>query len=556
MNQSSETVRRRTTVSSLLFAITAIPSAPILAQAPQFSIDGGRADDRLGFAVSAAGDVNLDGIPDILMGAPVSANPPQDPGYIRVCSGVDGSVLYTLHGQTVGESFGWSVSGGSDLNGDGHADFLTGAPVAGPTGLVRAFSGADGSALYTVMGDTALDHHFGTSIEIAGDVDNDGDVDVIVGSLQGLGPASSGRCVVLSGPDGSEILSILGDAASAYIGSAVSGIGDVDGDGHDDLLVGDMFDSHADIDAGRVWLFSGSDGSVLRTVDGDRSAFYLAGSIDGMGDVDADGVPDLVVGSPWAVHPDITDTDGCVRVYSGRDGTCLLERWGGGITGSALGNSVSDGGFLDGDEAPDVLAGDPIIGSATFFSSGQPNPWGSGIGWLSAGSYGDSFGYDLDTIGDLDQDGRTDYVVGAPRADPNGVDSGTVHVFSSPCGQAVYRGAGCPGDHGVPYLSATGCAKRNRAIELLLERGVPGSPALILVGDTFAGIPLAGSCVLRVFPLLEVHAVTLNEAGGFAIPATIPGTVVAGSIHLQAAVLNDAGFNGYSLSNGLMLDIL
>ena len=135
-----------------------------------FTVRGDSANDFLGCSVSGAGDVNGDGTPDLIVGAPYDDNNGDESGSVCVLSGLDGSTLFTFNGDSAGDRFGDSVSGAGDVNGDGRADLVVGAPHdGGNRGSVRVLSGLDGSTLFTFNGDSAGDY-FGRSVSGAGAV--------------------------------------------------------------------------------------------------------------------------------------------------------------------------------------------------------------------------------------------------------------------------------------------------------------------------------------------------------------------------------------------------
>ena len=158
--------------SVLVIAFVASPVA--LSQI--YTFDGDSAGDELGRSVSGAGDVNGDGFDDLIVGFRGA----------RVFSGADGSIIYTFHGDSAGDQFGYSVSGAGDVNGDGFDDLIVGAQGddnnGTTSGSARVLSGVDGSILYTFNGDSASDW-FGNSVSGAGDVDGDGYADLIVGAF-------------------------------------------------------------------------------------------------------------------------------------------------------------------------------------------------------------------------------------------------------------------------------------------------------------------------------------------------------------------------------------
>ena len=147
---------------------------------------------------------------------------------------------FTFTGDSAGDRFGNSVSSAGDVNGDGFDDLIVGAQNddnnGTDSGSARVFSGADGSVLYNFDGDSAGDL-FGGSVSGAGDVNGDGFDDLIVGAQNDdNNGANGGSARVLSGADGSVLYSFDGEIGDGF-GQSVSGAGDVDGDGFDDLIV-------------------------------------------------------------------------------------------------------------------------------------------------------------------------------------------------------------------------------------------------------------------------------------------------------------------------------
>ena len=184
--------------------------AQTIIHVPQYTFDGDSAGDNFGESVGSAGDVNGDGTPDLIVGAPLDDNNGEDSGSVRILSGSDASVLYSFDGDNEGGQFGFSVSGAGDVNGDGTPDLIIGAPFDPnngiSTGSARVLSGSDGSILYTFYGDS-LGDRFGWSVSGGGDVNGDGTPDLIVGAPRNNNSGDlSGTTRVLSGSDGSCLL--------------------------------------------------------------------------------------------------------------------------------------------------------------------------------------------------------------------------------------------------------------------------------------------------------------------------------------------------------------
>ena len=159
--------------------------APASAQAPAWTVHGDTAGDGFGFALSAAGDWDSDGVVDLLVGAPgVDAVGP-DSGRVTLLSGETSAVLFQVDGQATGDRAGRAVAALGDVNSDGVGDFAYGAPTRsfnGPlTGGAFVVSGADGSILHSWEGSTPFGV-FGFSVASAGDLDGDGLQDLLVGA--------------------------------------------------------------------------------------------------------------------------------------------------------------------------------------------------------------------------------------------------------------------------------------------------------------------------------------------------------------------------------------
>jgi hypothetical protein len=396
-----------------------------------------------GFSVSGAGDVNGDGYSDLLVGAPMESTftAPSGAGKAYVFCGQTGDSIYGLvcpDTLQVGY-FGHAVSGAGDVDDDGYADMIVGAygasPGLSPDGAGRAyvFSGQTGDTIFTLISPNAEeDGYFGFSLSGAGDVDGDGYADVIVGAYRenpDVIPADGGRAYVFSGATGDLVhtLASPNEQVLGYFGFAVSGAGDADGDGYDDVVVG----AHKEIApeaSGRAYVFSGATGTVLDTlVSPDEAPLGEFGfSVSGAGDVNNDGYDDVIVGAPLEGPATSPPNRGHAYVFSGNGGSLLyaLESPVGEAFGY-FGFSVAGAGDVDNDDCDDVIVG-------AYGESPAATPDDVGLAYVFAGregtllatlgspneEYNGFFGVSVSGAGDVNGDGWADVVVGACFEDP------------------------------------------------------------------------------------------------------------------------------------------
>jgi len=300
----------------------------------------GDAGDLLGQGVDAAGDMNADGIPDVAGGAPGS-------GKVVVWSGRDGSVIHTFT-EEAGITFGGDVSDAGDLNGDGFADLLVGSGGAGGgAGMARVYSGADGSILWEHKGEAG--HTFGSAL---GGWQFEGQRFLAIGA-PGAGSNGSGTTFVFRGLEHDPAFVIEADASGAQNGAMfVSVLGDVDGDGTPDIYSSDFSDGALGASTGRVYVHSGATGERLFTLSGETAGDGFGIGVADAGDVDGDGLADLVIGA-WQ-HGAAAISGGKVYVYSGKDAE-LLYTITGNVQGETLGFDATGLGDVNGDGVTDLL---------------------------------------------------------------------------------------------------------------------------------------------------------------------------------------------------------
>ncbi len=342
------------TVPLLLTTLTPFLSAQIGGEVELVHELVGAANDVLGDAVANAGDVNGDGIPDYAVGQPRFDGPlGVDQGKVRVFSGADHSKIWGWAGTRRGDMSGELVVGVGDLNLDGYdevAYYSVNQNISERNGAVTVRNGATGLVLYHWEG-AFWKFRFGSAFAPAGDVNNDGHPDIVIGAPGAN--SNEGWAYVRSGADGSLLYDFQTPSKDEF-GGSVAGPGDLNHDGYDDLLIGaPAAQVGAMTNAGAVYAYSGFDGSFLFKIEGTNSYDRLGYSMDSVGDVNDDGYPDLMVGIPGA-DPNGLNNAGSAVVFSGLDQSVLFQV--DGLEADAnFGKRVLHAGDVSGDGVDDSL---------------------------------------------------------------------------------------------------------------------------------------------------------------------------------------------------------
>jgi hypothetical protein len=375
--------------------------------------------------------------------------------------GAQGGVFetrYTFQGALEGDRFAQSVAGAGDVNGDGFADVIVGAPGMSTGGRIEngvafVYSGRDGTILGHLEGEVSGDD-LGSAVAGIGDVNKDGFDDVMVGAgaADVAGKSDAGSVFVISGKDGAKLWQIHG-AAGDLLGSYVAAAGDVNRDGYPDLIV-------AAPGAGATYVYSGKDGSTLWRFNG------VSRSVAGAGDVNRDGYADVIVGAPGVTPsgnpPQAFPKIGAAYVYSGRDGTTILEfRGSAAAFGSWLGASVAGAGDVNRDGSPDLLVGQFVSPGAILYSGRD----GTRLWEFEDASIG------FATAGDVNQDGYPD-VIGRSNS---GHGTAFVYVYRPPISR---YGTGLAGTGNfIPRIWTGGGLPKigNSRFEILVFEAVGGS---------------------------------------------------------------------------------
>ena len=414
-------------------AVPLVLFAVVSAQETVWRRDGPAAECRFGFSVADAGDVDRDGVRDLIVGAFKDDTYGTDAGWAAVYSGATGATLHTWYGAHSGDEFGRCVAGAGDVDADGHADLLVGAALEDSNGIeagaAYVLSGRTGVQVRALYGDAARDR-FGVSLASLGDLDQDGAADFAVGAYRDdPNGTDSGSVRVFSGRTGATLFTVNGDSAYDYLGWSLANAGDVDGDSFADLIVGAYLDDHAASDAGSAYVHSGRDGSLLRALHGDHADDWFGQSVAGAGDLDHDGHADLLVGAP---SDDTRGADcGAAFVFSGADGSLLRAAYGD-AAGDRLGFAVAGLGDVDGDGYDDLAFGAPLRDARGLDSGAvqvQSGRTGDLLALLVGDSAGDEFGSALAPAGDLDADGLPELLVGAPLDDSIELNDGSASAY-------------------------------------------------------------------------------------------------------------------------------
>jgi len=528
-------------------------------------LDGRAGGDLFGASVAGAGDVDGDGVPDAVVGAP-GADPAgkSSAGSAFVFSGANGVLLHRFDGQAAGDYFGFSVAAAGDVNGDGRADLLVGAPLANPGGRTDAgsaflFSGWNGALLRRFDGPTPGDA-LGWSVAGISDLSGDGVPDVIAGApyADPAGQANAGTTFLLSASDGAVLRRLDGEAAGDNAGFSVASAQDVDGDGKADVIVGapgrDRAVGYTDV--GAVYLVSGATGRTLMRVDGPlpgSTDYGLGYSVASAGDVNADGLPDVIAGAPSLA----VCGHGAAFVLSGTNGAVLFRfEDPTAFSVGCVGRSVAGAGDVNGDGRPDLIVGAPsayLVGAARGSALAFSGADGTLIRRFDAESAAEyNLGASVAGVGDVNGDGLADVIVGAPGADlAVGQDAGSVWALT-PLGPSVVINP--------PPVPGGAYATNNALVRLLLP--VVGAGTVELA-DAAGAWSAPASYAPRVDYLLSrfqgyrrVYARYRDYSGNImadvsdgiyldlspptiAIQAPVPGSVVAGVVAVTAAASDE-----------------
>lgn len=351
---------------------------PALGEARTMILDNPQRVAFSGFASSLAvlGDIDGDQVSDYLVGAYDNRWEKNDrQGRAFVFSGKSGKLLFSIDDPVPQPlaAFGFSVASAGDINKDGTTDFLVGAFGQDEgRGKAFVFSGKDGKLLYSLQApQRQAGAGFGWALTALDDLNGDGTADFAVGAFAQEG---AGRVFVFSGHEGKLLRTITPPAGSLTFGWAVTSMRDLNKDGIRELLVGAPYTNVGkNAVQGQAYVFNGKDGKLLYTLDNPQP---IAGSVFGWrmadaGDLNKDGIPDILVGAPYQ-DVDQVIAQGAAFAFSGANGQLLFP-----LKNpvprpyAAFGYSLSESEDMNQDGAPEILVGAPYQTVDEFHVQGE-----------------------------------------------------------------------------------------------------------------------------------------------------------------------------------------
>lgn len=551
MTYQPRSLTRRATDVACAVVVFLVPCG--LAQAPSLSVTGQQKisalqggfgagldeRDRFGRAIAPLGDLDGNGVNDLV----ISANKDDDAGSnagavyvlfmnaggtvsskLKITQGI-GGFTGILDGS---DYFGVSLANLGDIDGDGNDDLAVGAYKDDDGGTDRGavwilFLDGNGvvkghqkisSTAGGLVGPLADGEFFGTGVVGLGDVNGDGVRDLGAAGYNGgaafvLFLNSNGTVAAERRIDGTNLGGVTGLEA-AFFGATLGSPGDLDGNGVCDLVVGAPQDNDGGPGRGSVWvLFLDATGSVVQIQkisatsgglpdvldDGD----FFGVAVAGTGDLDLDGVPDLVVGADG-------DDDGA----SNAGAVWILSMHTDGTVKHTQKVSALEGGFT---------------------------------GTLAAG---DVFGRSVACV-EIDGDCVPDLIVGAPNDEDGGIDTGAAWVCFLGRAPWTVFGSGLAGSNGVPTLDGEGTLQAGTPVSITLGNGLPGAPATFVIGATLLDLPFKGG-VLCLSPDLLVD-VTVDALGGVVLSGTWPAGIDCGiQFYFQVWIGDASGPQGFTAS--------
>jgi hypothetical protein len=431
-------------VISLFNTPAALAAGSPLGTLPSWYAEGDQSNSGFG-AVGQAGDVNGDGYSDVIVGAysqgKVSA-------FYGSAAGLSPTPNWTVVSDQASSIFGGSVNTAGDVNGDGFDDVIVGAryynsgqPYEGKVFVYHgSANGLSTTPSWTAEGDSIY-IEFGSSVGTAGDINGDGYADVLIGSQY---YDARGRAYVYygsaTGLSAAPAWTAEGTRWGGRFGGNSSTAGDVNADGYADIIIGETADDYGQVLNGRAYVYYGSAAGLSSSADWvveNDQAGSSFGRVGAAGDINGDGYADVLVSAP-GYNNDQSNSGRAYLYYGSASGLETIPAW---MTESHqvdayLGSSgLSTAGDVNGDGYADVLLG------AYAFDNGQSDEGsaflylGSASGlsatpdWTAESNQAGAQSGNTDAAGDVNGDGYSDIIIGAPTYDGSQTDQGRVFAY-------------------------------------------------------------------------------------------------------------------------------
>ena len=428
-----------------------------LSPTPDWMAEGNQEGANFGWSVGTAGDVNGDGYSDVIIGAYWYDSGTTDEGrayvYHGAAGGLSSTAAWTAEGNQYNAEFGYAVGTAGDVNGDGYSDVVVGARLYdnGQTNEGRAYiyhgaaEGLGSTAAWTAESDQDY-AQLGRAVAAAGDVNSDGYSDVIVG-VYGYdnGETNEGRAYVYHGAAGglspSPDWTAESDQVDAQFGRAVGTAGDVNGDGYSDVIIGARYYDNGETDEGAAFVYHGAAAGLAATPvwmsEGDQGGAEFGYSVAPAGDVNGDGYGDIIVGVP--LYDNGETDEGLACVYHGSaGGPSTTPAWTaeGNQNNAEFGCAAGTAGDVNGDGYSDIIVGAPSYNNGelqegrTFAYHGSVAGLSTTPSWTAESDQDTArFGRSAATAGDVNGDGYSDVIVGAIYYDNGQTDEGRTYVY-------------------------------------------------------------------------------------------------------------------------------
>jgi hypothetical protein len=439
----------------------------------------------MGGGVGPAGDVDGDGYDDVIIGARVYTNSEFQEGAAFVflgsstglgSNGTPSNADWMAESNNAYSNFGGQVGTAGDVDGDGYDEVIIGAVAYdnGHTdeGIVMVWLGStsglgsDGTpsnADWSVEGNQASANMGVIQVGSAGDVDNDGYDDVIVGA-RGYTNGESGEGGAFlylgssSGLSTTADWSAEGNQASSAFGGATGIAGDIDGDGCSDVIIGARFYDNGETDEGRAYIYRSDSCPALVplpswTTEGDQANSHHGYFVATAGDINRDSFDDIIVSAPDYDNGE-TDEGRVFAYYGSSTGLSSTADWTteANQAGAQFGWSISTAGDVDGDGYHDIIIGAPAYDNGqtdegmAFVYLGSYTGLSSTADWTAEGNQTSArLGEAVGTAGDVDNDGYSEVIIGAPKYDDPKTDEGIAMLW--------YGGSNGLGSNGTPSNS-------------------------------------------------------------------------------------------------------